>query len=96
MIMVRLKGTDKFVGKREPTYALMPDGATLNDALHWFTSVRCAATWEDEGPLRRLFGRAAQGNRIAKFSRYEVLIIGPKKTTVVSGTKFYRNTHVRS
>lgn len=60
LIRVRIVGTDRFVGKRNPTYAFRADEDTrdLSPEAHWYVPESQAKVWTDLTTLRRLLSQS--------------------------------------
>ncbi len=76
MVRIRLRGTDKYIGLKDPTYALVSDGGKvlITDA-HWFVPKNRAKTWPNVSSLRKFCGMAT-GRKWSEstFSQFEAVM----------------------
>lgn len=76
-IRICLRGTDKYIGLKNPTYALVKDGshrAVVKDA-HWFVQKNRAKAWTNLSSLRKFCGMATGGKwSDATFSKYVAVL----------------------
>lgn len=92
-ITIRAKGTNQFLGKRDPTYGLY--SRNLKESAGWLVAENAAWVATDEKVARRLLGRAAGGDKTVTFPLWEVVITEGKMVQVIPATEFYRNGRVK-